>query len=161
MQILHHLYKSPYILHSPCILRISSIHSRSLSCERTGSASRSRRSAAVRPGSAGAPGAEQQPRFVMALGMLRRRCGARCAKAMGLLRRRCGPRCVWVVSSLLFIHIFDGPGPEKRPQIGRFVYGYIDFEKRYTAFRAIMCIVLRTCTGHTQNRTFVSSCTAS
>jgi len=136
--------------------------------------------------SAGAPGAEQQPRFVKDVGLLRRRCGARCAKAAGLLFSRCGPvvqrlwvcyaddarsvvqrlraccsadarsvvqglwaccakaagllrsrcgaPCVWAAGFLLFIHIFDGPGPEKRPQIGRFVYGYIDFEKRYKLY---------------------------
>ena len=41
--------------------------------------------------SAGAPGAEQQPRFVMALRML---------------RRRCGPRCVWWSSLLCFSYTF-------------------------------------------------------
>ena len=43
-------------------------------------------------------------------------------------------RCVWIVRSLRFIHIFDGPAPENRPQIGQFVYGHVDPEKRYTAF---------------------------
>ncbi len=43
---------------------------------------------------AGAHGAEQQPLFV---------------KAMGLLYRRCETPCVWAAGFLLFIHIFDGP----------------------------------------------------
>ena len=139
-------------LHTFSILRASSVYPlyipvRSPVSERGLPAGRAALQLSARavqgPGdSAGAPGAEQQPRFVMALRML---------------RRRCGPRCVWVVSSLLFIHIFDGPGPEKRPQIGRFVYGHIDFEKRYTAFREIMCITFGICRSHTQNRLVVSS----
>ena len=66
-------------------------------------------------------------------------------------------RCVWIVRSLRFIHIFDGPAPENRPQIGQFVYGHVDPGKRYTAFHENLCIVLRICTGHTQNSLFVRS----
>jgi len=63
---------------------------------------------------AGAPGAEQQPRFV---------------KAMGLLCSKCEGPCVWTAVFLLFIHIFDLPGPENRPRICQFVYGHADTGK--------------------------------